>query len=248
MAATATLAVAFALTSCGVPQRVANPPAAGQSEEYDQAIRAAAVRSPDWSMPLRSLGTGSVLTVGTFTTYDLDTRNYYVWVSIPAQLWELCKGKQDAILSIQQILGLPPQPDDPQHPWHIILFQVDRSTVFRPCPGGMDPQAPPDAPRCLAGNDLDPHLDKEIAHFLLNQFWIAHHVTFESEGKTKFGYPWTGMGWTYDWDPESKAHVGVSEFVVKKGTEVNKRTVTSLTPVAFCSAPKPPGDEASSAE
>jgi hypothetical protein len=81
-------------------------------------------------------------------------------------------------------------------------------------------------------------MDEETARFLLNQYWTAHHATFESEGRTYFGYPWTGTGWTYDWDPQSTTHVGASEFIVKKGTVATN--VRSLTPAEFCSAPEPP--------
>jgi hypothetical protein len=240
-------AFTFALTSCVGPRPASTPPAADPSAEYEQSLSAASLRHPDWSVPLHPLGPGPMQTVGTFTKYNLDTKNYYVWVSLPAQLWELCKDKQDPILRIQQILGLPPQPDDPRQPFQIILFQVNQKALFRPCPGGTDPQAPPDAPRCLAGNKLNPKLDASITHFLLNQFWTAHHVTYDQvtdKGNPEmvFGYPWTAMGWTYDWDTESKTHEGASEFVVKKGSAVDKKTVRSLTPAAFCHAQRPPED------
>ena len=33
-------------------------------------------------------------------------------------------------------------------------------------------------------------------------------------------YPWTRMGYTYDWEENSTDHMGVSEFVIVPGTEV----------------------------
>ena len=42
-------------------------------------------------------------------------------------------------------------------------------------------------------------------------------------------YPWTGLGYTYDWNPVAKDVVGGSEFIVPKGSPV---TVKSLTPVS----------------
>lgn len=42
-------------------------------------------------------------------------------------------------------------------------------------------------------------------------------------------YPWTGLGYTYDWNPVATDVVGGSEFIVPKGSPV---TVKSLTPVS----------------
>ena len=46
------------------------------------------------------------------------------------------------------------------------------------------------------------------------------------------------MGWTYDWDPASKTHRGVSEFVVKKTATV--RHVRTMTPAELCGASAAP--------
>ncbi|MDR3518487.1 MAG: hypothetical protein P4M00_22045 [Azospirillaceae bacterium] len=232
--------MAATLSACATPEPATTPLASGLNALYEDSIRAAAVRQPDWNVPLRALGDGPTVTVGTFTAYpNLDTVNYYVWVSVPAQLWELCRRKPDPVLAIQQILGLPPQADPGAgKAWHLFLFQVPRTSLFRPCPGGVDPDAPAEAPRCRAGNSLDPQLDPETQRFLLNQYWTAHHASVTVAGRTSYGYPWTAMGWTYDWDPESKSHIGASEFVVRKGTPTDK--VTSVTPAAFCGASQPP--------
>jgi hypothetical protein len=42
-------------------------------------------------------------------------------------------------------------------------------------------------------------------------------------------YPWTGLGYTYDWNPVATDVVGGSEFIIPKGSPV---TVNSVTPVS----------------
>jgi hypothetical protein len=43
------------------------------------------------------------------------------------------------------------------------------------------------------------------------------------------------MGWSYDWDPASPTHVGISEYVVKLGAPISN--ITATTPDRFCNAP-----------
>jgi hypothetical protein len=239
VAATWILISSFALNSCVALQGKSVAPPVSLADDYNQAIQIAAVRNPSWSIRLWSLGEDPMPAVATFTEYPLDTVNHYVWVSSPVQLWQLCNGKPDAVLAIQQILGLPPQANpQPGNEWHVFVFRVKRSALFRPCPGGEVPSGASGGPRCLSGRSVDPSLDNDTARFLLQQFWTAHHVSFQSEGKTSFGYPWTAMGWTYNWDPASETHVGISEFVVRKGTCA--QTIQSFGPAEFCGGPRPP--------
>ncbi|WP_243368292.1 hypothetical protein [Fundidesulfovibrio soli] len=43
-------------------------------------------------------------------------------------------------------------------------------------------------------------------------------------------YPWTGLGYTYDWNPAAADPVGGSEFIVVKGSAI---TIQSVTPVGL---------------
>jgi hypothetical protein len=238
LAATALLACMAVLASCAIRQRAATPSTTELEKMYERAVRESAVRRPDWNVPLWSFGDAQILSVSTFTEDStLDTASQYVWVAPTAQMRQMCKGKSDSVLSLQQILGLPPQKNpQPGNQWKVITFDVSREAVFRPCPGGLE-TASNNNPRCSAGNSLDPHLDRETAYFLLNQYWVAHHAAIVGDGKTDLGFPWTGMGWTFNWDPNSKAHVGVSEFVVRKGAITSN--VYAVAPAVFCSAEPP---------
>jgi hypothetical protein len=220
---------AFVLTSCaGSEQRI-----------YEQAIKAASVRGAGWDTPLWPLGGGS-LSVSTFTEdATLDTHTLYVWVAPTGEVWQMCRGKRDPVLALQQILGLPPQKNpQPGNHWQIFVFEIAAQDLFRPCPGGVEQDAASGRPRCRLDSDVDPKLDAEFTQFLLQQWWSSHRATVEHGRDPELGYPWTGMGWTYDWDPASKTHRGVSEFVVKKNAVASN--VRTVTPASFCGGTAPP--------
>jgi len=169
MAATALLACLTVLASCAIRQHAATPSTTELEKMYERAIRESAVRRPDWNVTLWSIGDAQILSVSTFTEDStLDTASQYVWVAPTAQMRQMCKGKSDSVLSLQQILGLPPQKNpQPGNRWKVITFDVAREAVFRPCPGGET--ASNNNPRCSAGNSLDAHLDWETTYFFLNQ-------------------------------------------------------------------------------
>jgi hypothetical protein len=221
----ALLMSSMVLTGCAdVEQRI-----------YEKAIKDAAVRGPGWDAPLAPLPEGSFL-VSTFTDESvLDVRSGYVWVAPAHELQQRCKEKRDTVLALEQILGLPPQKNPrPGHEWRVYVFAVNSQELFRPCPGGVAPASSAERPRCQLGVAIDPELDQEFTRFLLEQWWSSHRATVEPDHDPELGYPWTGMGWTYDWNPASKTHVGVSEFVVKKQAVVSD--VRAMTPAEFCNS------------
>jgi len=229
------LAVALSLGACATRQHPVPGELVELQGQYQRAIQDAAVRHPDWNIPLWSFGDARTAMVSTFTDDPaLDTVTQHNWVAATAQVRPLCKGKSDTVLFLEELLGLPPQ-DKPGagNRWHVYTFEVSQDAMFRPCPGGVDSSVPTE-PKCIAGSALDPTLDPDVAQFLLKQFWFSHRMAISTGGVLDFGYPWTGMGWTYDWDPKSKTHVGVSEFVVKKGAVVNN--VRDASPAEFCNS------------
>jgi hypothetical protein len=220
---------AVALTSC----------AGSEQQVYEQAIKDASVRGRGWDTPLWPLADGP-LSVSTFTEDAiLDTHTLYVWVAPTREVWQMCHARRNPVLALQQILGLPPQQTpQPGNQWHIFVFEISSQDLFRPCPGGVERDAHSGGPRCRLDSDLDPQLDAEFTQFLLQQWWSSHRATIELGRDPELGYPWTGMGWTYDWDPASKTHRGVSEFVVKKNAVTSN--VRKVTPASFCGRSVPP--------
>jgi hypothetical protein len=231
-------ALAVAVLSVGACATRQQPVSGGLDElhvQYQRAIQDAAVRHPDWNIALWSFGDSRTVLVSTFTDDPaLDTVTQHNWVAPTAQVRSSCGGQSDTVLFLERLLGLPPQ-DKPGvgKRWHVYTFEVSQDAIFRPCPGGVDSSVPGE-PRCIAGSALDPKLDPDTAQFLLKQFWFSHRTAISNDGVWDFGYPWTAMGWTYNWDPKSKNHIGVSEFVVQKGAVVSD--VRDATPAEFCSA------------
>ncbi len=211
-----------------------SPPQAptGLTALYEQSIHAAAVRDPSFAADLQTIQPGQTsVTVGTFTEWGAPASPTQrpIWVSLPSQLQDLCHGKPNAVLAIQQALGLPPQatPSKPEHEWQVLTFNVGREALFRPCPGGTDIAAP----RC--GNAVAQGLDETTARFLLNQLWSSDRIGFRAaSGAPDWGYPFTGMGWAYNWDPQAASPIGVSEFVVRKGSVISQ--VSAAAPAQFC--------------
>jgi hypothetical protein len=158
-------------------------------------------------------------------------------VALPEDLRKMCHGKPDATLAVEQIMGLPPaSTSSVPHALQVVTFTTPRTELFRPCPGGTDIAAP------TCSDTVSPSLDGETAKFLLDNVWSSARPGSPRQAATDGeapapGYPFTGMGWTYDWDPNALNHVGVSEFVVRPGARIS--AISGQTPEKFCAAPGP---------
>ncbi|HVJ51214.1 MAG TPA: hypothetical protein VM689_02045 [Aliidongia sp.] len=219
--------ILLALSGCA-GQSPANP---DLRQLYESAIRDSAVRTPQSSVALETIGSDHPeVTVATFTEWGVPATplSRYTWVSLPQQLHALCRQKPDTILAIQEILGLPPAPNpsQPGHRYQVITFKVPRESLFRPCPSGTDVGTP----RCAI--DQTAKLDPETTRFLLDQIWSSDQLS--DRPAQIAGYPFTGMGWSYDWDPASPNHVGVSEYVIRPGAKISDPEIHE--PAAFCNA------------
>lgn len=138
-----------------------------------------------------------------------------VWVTAVPELqnavskWTL--SDEMLTLRLEQLLGLPPD----QGKTHFVEMWVNPADVFRPCP-----DAEIDDTRC----DLDFPDNPTPEH----KAWIEN-LSASSYGDN--GYPWTRLGYTYDWhDPAHET--GLSEFVVRAGAAVE---IVSFTPTrTYC--------------
>lgn len=136
------------------------------------------------------------------------------WVTAAPFVAEMCKGKgaDGAALAarLEQLLGLPANNGKDR----FVELWVEPKDMFRPCP---DPEI----------TDRECGLDFPEPSALVTV--SAAHVKWFEDLKAKSygqgGYPWTRLGYTYDW---SGAEVGMSELVVQKGAEVTvERAVTN---------------------
>lgn len=219
-----TLATALLLAACtGIPKSDGDLWAI-----YDRALQDSAVSSPDKTRPLLPIPNQPTVEVvswviGTRKPCDGPNCNFTVrdnrmWVTLAGEVQNKCRqwGLQgDALRErLEQLLGLPPHTPPQWRKTHMLTLQVPRAALERPCLGETVDSS--GAPRCT------PRLTKtttpELSFFVLNQMadvWVSG----DPSGP---GYPFTRLGYTYDWHPKAAAsgHYGASEFVLKPGTPV----------------------------
>jgi LysM repeat protein len=227
------------------PPAAQNPPPAQSADQlrqaYDAAVRDAEVAEPsEISRDLTAIvesndklqwegqpGSKRVL-LATWTSFagynDLVGKSYTVpegreiWFTASPVVRDFCSAYQksnpgaDLTLRLRQLLGLPP--DDPKTIF--VEMWVNPSDVFRPSPDPeiTDHEAELDFPNSSRSSVSQAHMD-----------WI-NNLKQKSYGPK--GYPWTRLGYTYDWgNPNSE--VGPSEFVIASGVtvDINKTYTTA---------------------
>ncbi|HTN92939.1 MAG TPA: hypothetical protein VL242_55105 [Sorangium sp.] len=133
-----------------------------------------------------------------------------VWVTAAPELQAFCRarGLEGSALSLrlEQLLGLPPGNGKDR----VVQLWVPAASLFRPSP------------------DLE--IDDSVAELDFPTGTPQEHVDWFNDLKAtsygEDGYPWTRLGYTYDWSPDGE-EVGLSEFVIRQGTTV---VVDSVTP------------------
>ncbi len=198
---------------------------------YAASIRAAAVLQPRHAVTLATIDPAAasvdVVTLGARTPNTKEP----VWVALPAQLRAACAGATNPVRRLQQVLGLPRRHGDDIR---VHELRVKRDDLFRPCVNGGDlaqPHCSTDPPEALP-QDADPtklRAAYDRLHFSVSQLWRSHRVQFSNPG-----YPFTGMGWTYDWSNPGLS-IGVTEFVVARGADI--KVLNTHAAADFCKAP-----------
>ena len=138
-----------------------------------------------------------------------NTKEYYTWITAVPEIRKICSQQgfagDDLTMRLRQLLGLPPNSKNVA----FVEFWVNPKDVFRPSPDNeiVDTTAGLN----LAAN-TEPWYRKWFNELRANQYC-------QSENPKQDAYPWTQLGYTYDWG-NSDSEQGVSEFVIKKGAEV----------------------------
>ncbi len=148
-------------------------------------------------------------------------------------------------LRVEQNLGMPPGRD-----YDIFVeMWVDPPDVFRPCPDpetsdleclvsvpliGQAPESGPDKPPWYCGGEGPFARQRSMAYVVVSQThlnWMCTNWTNSYTNERLYdNYPWTALGYTYDWGAEDP--VGQSEYVVPGKTWV---TLHSKTPtITYC--------------
>lgn len=136
------------------------------------------------------------------------------WVTAAPELQAFCKRQHldsaALVLRTEQLMGVPAHSGKTR----FVAFWVNPEDLFRPSP---DPEI----------TDHEAELDFPVSA----QFTTvsAEHVDWINALKASSygtgGYPWTRLGYTYDWSTPF-CNVGLSEFVIRSGATVDVESVT----------------------
>jgi hypothetical protein len=137
-----------------------------------------------------------------------NTSKYPIWVTAAPQLLNWYQSRkpkelQDRDLRLKQLLGLPPTVEKN----YFIEFWVTPDNLFRPCPDK-------DITDSSCGLCFTDELDEDHKEWIKN---LRNDSYYNCQGDK---YPWTQLGYTYDWYPGNKSHIGLSEFVIKANSNI----------------------------
>jgi hypothetical protein len=137
------------------------------------------------------------------------TASREIWVTLAPDLKQVINNdpSADKTLRAEQLLGLPPNNGKTL----VYEMWVSPQDLFRPSP---DPEI----------TDHEAELDFPDSHLVsispAHKKWI-NNLKASSYGDN--GYPWTRLGYTYDWgNPNSE--IGLSEFVVRQGASIEVKS------------------------
>lgn len=153
------------------------------------------------------------------------------WVTSSREMQDKCsawKREQGTLMTrINQALGMPA--DSPKDVF--VLMRVDSQLLKRPCIG-LD-ESNPSAPRCT----LTPQASSSGALWEREAFCSHLKSSYSSEG---LGYPFTALGYSFDYSPRAGSDYGLTEFVIPKNSRVTVNGILSadelcnLHPAGVC--------------
>jgi hypothetical protein len=207
------------------PGSVPSAAARNLASIYEDSIYQAAVVAPGDALPLRPLDPGADGTFTVFTwaecrgtvkpsqcgSYIADQPvevKWDIWATAGDEVRNKCKGASNLSLRIWQILGMPP---DQGGTWRMVtLTGVQPANIFRPC---TDPRT--DTTQCNGTSFVEPLPPNAPPNFFE---WFAKQAISSwqiSRPRHKgVSYPWTRLGYSFDWDPQATSPYGASEYVI----------------------------------
>lgn len=230
--------VSFVLAAC--IHAVRTPPSQQDLQQaYSRAVRDAQVAEPEevsrtliairpenplliWS------DDGERVLVVTWTSWDgydsLVGTSFEVsrdvWVTAAPEVKEFCRGLHqppaDVALRLEQILGLPPGSGKTR----FVELWVQPNDLFRPSP---DPE--------ISDQEAEVDFPVSTRYVAISQDYVKWFDDLKSRSYGPDGYPWTRLGYTYDWG-NVESEVGLSEFVVRNGADVSVNAVIDTQ--AYC--------------
>lgn len=234
------LALALNLAACNTLA-----PPANTQQLYAQAIGDAAVASPEKILPLLPLpASDNVIVVSWVTEARLpcstsqphcsySTGADRMWVTLEGEVKQKCQRWQlsgDALRRrLEQLLGLPMDSPLPYRKVKFISIQVPRARLQRACLGVNEQNLL--QPSCTL--DAQPSTADDLKNYVQQQM-AGSYIVGNPKGP---GYPFTRLGYTYDWHPKATAshHYGASEFLIMPNTPV--AVIADATTDDYCKLP-----------
>lgn len=137
-----------------------------------------------------------------------------VWVTATPQLQTFCQSyaatpETPLVLRLEQLLGLPANNGKTR----FVELWVNPGDMLRPTPDGevddtvaeLEMPGPEHFP---SQQDYEFHRD-----------WFNLQMSLQAYDDPSKGYPWTRLGYTYDWG-NAESEIGLSEFVIAAGSTV----------------------------
>ena len=225
---TTTVTTAPATTAASLQERYAAALQDANIAEADEVFDGLTVISADNADLQWQADSNRVLMV-TWTSWDgYDTQMgkeiqlaREVWVTAVPQLQSFCQSYQATAevplaLRMEELLGLPPNNGKSR----MVEMWVNPDDLFRPSPDGEI-------------NDTVAELEMPTAdHFPSQQAyefhrdWFNLQLTLDNYDDPSKGYPWTRLGYTFDWG-NPKSEIGLSEFVISASSTVTIEKVYS---------------------
>jgi hypothetical protein len=144
-----------------------------------------------------------------------NTGKYPIWITTAPELKQRMHQEKvkDANRRLIQLLGLPPNSVYS----YFVEFWVKPSDLFRPCP---DKEITDTKCETCFPKETD---SEHIAWINDNRISRYYQCDLFQQ------YPWTQLGYTYDWNPKNKSHVGLSEFVIGANKKIIVKAIYTTT-------------------
>ncbi len=132
-----------------------------------------------------------------------------IWVTVVPEIEDWFKtnysSKSDVVFRAEQLIGLPKN----SAYTHFVELWVKPTDLWRPSPDNEV-------------TDNSAQLDFPVSIDSSYQTWYNDNIIYSYYPKR---YPWTRLGYTYDWGSET-SEIGLSEFVIKKNAQITVNKVS----------------------
>ncbi len=138
-----------------------------------------------------------------------------IWVTVVPELQRFCQqcGHSGGVLTLrlEQLLGLPPHNGKTR----FVEIWVSPEDLFRPSP---DPE--------ISDHEAGLNFPVSRKFVTIADDYVRWFDDLKNDSYGEDGYPWTRLGYTYDWgNPGSE--IGLSEFVIPKGAAIEVHSVAA---------------------